>query len=100
MSDLKDPLPWPKEPDEVEENTFEGHRNQAKTDGARRRERGGGAGAVRKKVVALQLEPDAYARLQEMGGAEALRKMLGDAALCARVGALLKGRGENDVLDC
>lgn len=91
MSDSKNPLPWPKEPDEVEENTFEGHRNQAKTDGARRRERGAGASSVRKKVVALQLDPEAYTRLQELGGAEALRRMLADATLCARVGVLLKG---------
>lgn len=94
MSDAKNPLPWPKEPDEVDENSFEGHRNQAKTDGARRRERGGGSAAARKKVVALQLEPEAHARLQALGGAEVLRRILNDAALYARVAALLNGGDE------
>lgn len=95
MSDSKkptrQPMPWPKEHDEVDEQTFEGHRNQAQTQGARIRQQTGPSppSGSRKKVVALQLEAVEYERFQALGGARALRRVLGDEASFKRLQSFL-----------
>ncbi|CAM2006525.1 hypothetical protein [Acanthopleuribacter pedis] len=88
----RQPQPWPKEHDEVEENTFEGHRNQAQTAGARARGREPKPAPPeqRKKVVALQLDPLEYQRFQELGGAGALRHVLADETLCKQLAVIFK----------
>ena len=86
----RQPLPWPKEHDEVDDQTFEGHRNQAQTQGARIRQQTGASssGGPRKKVVALQLEASEYERFQALGGAQALRRVLRDDAAFQRLQSL------------